>query len=75
MKRVRKQGHAAGEHRDEQLERARCEKAERGDDDPELSYAEEELVVESIAYTVCGSVGLDVSGYAIPYLASWSEGT
>lgn len=41
--------------------------------DPELSYAEEELVVESIAYTVCGSAGLDVSGYAIPYLASWSE--
>jgi len=30
-------------------------------------------VVESIAYTVCGSAGLDVSGYAIPYLASWSE--
>lgn len=41
--------------------------------DLELSYAEEELVVESIAYTVCGSAGLDVSGYAIPYLASWSE--
>ena len=41
--------------------------------DPELSYAEEELVVESIAYTVCGSAGLDVSGYAIPYLASWAQ--
>jgi antirestriction protein ArdC len=48
-------------------------RAEPGENDPELSYAEEELVVESIAYTVCGSVGLDVSGYAIPYLASWSE--
>lgn len=48
-------------------------RAEPGEDDPELSYAEEELVVESIAYTVCGSAGLDVSGYAIPYLASWSE--
>lgn len=46
---------------------------DRREDDPELSYAEEELVVESIAYTVCGSAGLDVSGYAIPYLASWSE--
>jgi antirestriction protein ArdC len=42
-------------------------------DDLQLSYAEEELVVESIAYTVCGSAGLDVSGYAIPYLASWSQ--
>jgi hypothetical protein len=49
-------------------------RAEPGESDPELSYAEEELVVESIAYTVCGSAGLDVSGYAIPYLASWSEG-
>jgi hypothetical protein len=32
------------------------------------------LVVESIAYTVCGSFGLDTTGYSIPYLASWSEG-
>lgn len=48
-------------------------RAEPADDDPQLSYAEEELVVESIAFTVCGFVGLDVSGYAIPYLASWSQ--
>jgi antirestriction protein ArdC len=48
-------------------------RAEPQDDDPALSYAEEELVVESVAYTVCGSVGLDVTGYAIPYLACWSE--
>jgi antirestriction protein ArdC len=41
--------------------------------DLELSYSEEELVVESIAYTVCGSFGLDTAGYSIPYLASWSE--
>jgi antirestriction protein ArdC len=46
---------------------------DRRDGDPELSYAEEELVVESVAFTVCGSVGLDISGYAIPYLASWAE--
>lgn len=32
-------------------------RAEPGDDDPKLTYAEEELVVESIAYTVCGSLG------------------
>jgi hypothetical protein len=31
------------------------------------------LAAQSIAYTVCGSAGLDVSGYAIRYLASWSE--
>jgi antirestriction protein ArdC len=48
-------------------------RAEPDSDDPALSYAEEELVVESVAYTVCGSAGLDVSAYAIPYLASWSE--
>lgn len=40
-----------------------------------LTYAEEELVVESVAYTVCGSLGLDTSGYSIPYLASWSQNT
>ena len=38
-----------------------------------LSYAQEELVVESVAFTVCGSIGLDTAGYSIPYLASWSE--
>lgn len=30
-------------------------------------------MVESIAYTVCGSIGLDTSNYSIPYLAAWSE--
>jgi hypothetical protein len=42
-------------------------------EDPALSFAEEELVVESVAYTVCGACGLDVAGAAVPYLASWSE--
>lgn len=46
---------------------------DRQEDDPALSYAQEELVVESVAYTVCGACGLDVTGAAIPYLASWSE--
>lgn len=45
--------------------------AEAGD----LSYAEEELVVECVAHVVCSLVGLDASGYSIGYLASWSEGT
>ena len=39
---------------------------------PSLEQAAEELVVESVAYTVCGALGLDSSGYSIPYLASWS---
>ncbi|MTD43774.1 hypothetical protein GKE82_05500 [Conexibacter sp. W3-3-2] len=41
----------------------------------ELTYSQEELVVESVAYTVCGSIGLDTSDYSIPYLTSWSERT
>jgi antirestriction protein ArdC len=43
--------------------------------DVALDYAEEELVVESITYTVAGALGLSVDDYAIPYLASWSEDT
>ena len=42
--------------------------------DLSLTCAEEELVCESVAYTVCGSIGLDTAGYSVPYLASWSEG-
>ena len=47
-------------------------RAERSEDDPALEQAAEELVVESVAYTVCGALGLDSAGYSIPYLASWS---
>jgi len=43
---------------------------EREDEDPELSYAAEELVVESVAFTVSGSIGLDTIGESVPYLAS-----
>jgi N-terminal domain of anti-restriction factor ArdC len=38
-----------------------------------LSYSQEELVVESVALTVVGGLGLDTSGYSIPYLTSWSQ--
>lgn len=48
-------------------------RAEPGDDEAPMSYDEEELVVEPVAFTVCGSLGIDTSGYSIPYLASWSE--
>jgi antirestriction protein ArdC len=43
--------------------------------DVTLDYAQEELVVESVTYTVAGALGLRVYDYAIPYLASWSEDT
>jgi antirestriction protein ArdC len=46
---------------------------ERQEGDPDLDYATEELVVESVTYTVAGTLGIDVSGYAIPYLASWAK--
>ena len=46
---------------------------ERHDDDPELDYAGEELVVESIAYTCVGALGIRSDGYWVPYLASWAE--
>ncbi len=43
------------------------------DGHPAVKYAEEELVVESVAFTVTASLGLDTSSFSIPYLASWSE--
>jgi antirestriction protein ArdC len=48
-------------------------RADHQDDDPQLDYASEELVVESVAFTVIRSLGIDASGASIPYLASWSE--
>lgn len=46
---------------------------ERSESDLPFGFCEEELVVESIAYTVCGSIGLDSAGFSVPYLAAWSE--
>jgi len=45
------------------------------DEDPALDYATEELVAESVAYTVCGFLGLDTAANSVPYLAVWSEHT
>jgi antirestriction protein ArdC len=50
-------------------------KVDRGDGDPQLSYAAEELVVESVAYSVTAAAGLDTSANTIPYLTSWSQTT
>jgi antirestriction protein ArdC len=44
---------------------------DRSEDDPKLAYGEEELVVESVAYTVCAGLGLDTGGDSVPYLAGW----
>lgn len=48
---------------------------DRRPDDPALDYATEELVAESVAFTVCGFLGLDTVGNSVPYLAVWSEHT
>jgi hypothetical protein len=31
-------------------------------------------VVECVAFTVCASLGLDISGSSIPYMTGWSKG-
>ena len=41
--------------------------------DAKLTYAQEELVVESVAWSCCQTVGSDTSANSIPYLASWAE--
>ena len=46
---------------------------DRREDDPKLDYASEEVVVESVAYSVCAVLGLDSGGSAVPYVAGWSE--
>jgi antirestriction protein ArdC len=48
------------------------QEAEEGD--PQITYFEEESVVECVAFTVCSTVGFDTSGFSVPYVASWGEG-
>ncbi|MDX6610196.1 MAG: hypothetical protein QOF85_2121 [Solirubrobacterales bacterium] len=43
------------------------------EDDSKLTRAQEEVVVECVAYTVCASLGLDTSGSSIPYMTGWSK--
>ena len=38
-----------------------------------LNYASEELVVETVAYIVASTLGVDTSASSIPYLASWAQ--
>jgi hypothetical protein len=38
-----------------------------------LNYASEELVVETVAYIVASTLGIDTTASSIPYLASWAS--
>jgi antirestriction protein ArdC len=49
-------------------------RCDRREEDPELTYLEEEVVVECVAHTVCSTVGLDTSGWSVPYVATWGKG-
>jgi hypothetical protein len=50
-------------------------RADHQDEDPELDTAAEELVAETVAYSVCASSGIDPGAFSITYLAGWSEQT
>lgn len=43
-----------------------------GIDYQRFSRPEAELIVESVAYIVCASAGLDTTSDSIPYLAGWN---
>jgi len=49
-------------------------RTDRREEDPDLTYGDEEVVVECVAHTVCSTVGLDTSGWSVPYMATWGEG-
>ncbi len=49
-------------------------RCDRREEDPQLTYGEEEVVVECVAHTVCATVGLDTSDWSVPYMATWGEG-
>ena len=50
-------------------------RCDRQNDDPRLTYAAEELIVESVAFCVAAAAGLDTAANSIPYLTAWSEDT
>jgi antirestriction protein ArdC len=39
----------------------------------DYSREDAEVIVETAAVIVCGSLGLDTSGESIPYIAGWGE--
>lgn len=42
--------------------------------DSKISRVQAEVEAESCAYVVCRALGLDSSGYSLPYVARWSNG-
>jgi antirestriction protein ArdC len=50
-------------------------RADRQEEDPELDAAAEELVAETVAYSVCASSGIQPGEFSISHLAGWSEQT
>ena len=48
-------------------------RVEREAGDFPLNYASEELVVETVAYIVASTLGVDTAASSIPYLASWAQ--
>ena len=44
---------------------------QRGEEKDQLT---KETEAESIAFTVCSALGIDISDYSFPYVASWSSG-
>lgn len=48
--------------------------ADRADDDPKLTYGQEEVVVECVAFSICSTLGLDTSASSVPYMAGWGNG-
>jgi antirestriction protein ArdC len=46
----------------------------RAAEEERLPYATEEVLVETIGFVAAASVGLDTSGEAVGYVASWAEG-
>jgi hypothetical protein len=39
----------------------------------ELGRRRAEVLVDTVTFIVCGSIGLDVSGESVPYVAGWGE--
>lgn len=40
---------------------------------PDFGRRRAEVLVDTVTFVVCGSVGLDVSGSSVPYVAGWGE--
>lgn len=42
--------------------------------DEKMDRATNEVIAESVSYTVCCNLGIDTSGYSCGYIVSWSDG-